>query len=65
MADRWKTGDSARTMAKKFNNVVDELNQSQKVLKEQQEEQTTVKTGYAIDGLTTDAVDSLIGSQKT
>ena len=64
MAERWKTNDSARTMARKFNTLVDELNQSQKTLENQQKEQTTVSTGYAINGLTESAVEKLIGSQK-
>ena len=65
MAERWKTNDSARTMARKFNSVVDELNQSQKTLENQQKEQTTISTGYAINGLTDSAVDQLIGSQRS
>lgn len=64
MAEKWKTNDSARTMTKKFNNVVDELNQSQKTLENQQAEQPTVSTGYAINGLTESAVEQLIGLQK-
>ena len=64
MAERWKINDSARTMTKKFNTLVDEVNNSQKILEEQQTLQSTAKTGYAIDGLTDSAVDDLIGSQK-
>lgn len=64
MADKWLINDSARTMTKKYNTLVDEVNNSQKAIEEQQAEQSTVKTGYAIDGLTESAVDNLIGSQK-
>ena len=64
MAERWKINDSARTMTKKFNTLVDEVNNSQKVLEEQVSEQSTAKTGYAINGLTNSAVDEIIGSQK-
>ena len=64
MAKRWKTNDSARTMAQKYNSLVDEVNQSKKTLDEQQEGQPTEKTGYAINGLTADAVNALIGTQR-
>lgn len=64
MAERWKINDSARTMTKKFNTLVDEVNNSQKVLEEQVNEQSTAKTGYAINGLTDLAVNEIIGSQR-
>ena len=64
MAEKWKINDSARTMTKKFNTLVDEVNNSQKTLEEQVAEQSTAKTGYAINGLTETAVNAIIGSQK-
>lgn len=64
MAERWKIGDSARTMSRKFNELVDEMNASSKKLEQQSAEVNTAKTGLAINGLTTTAVEELISSQK-
>ena len=65
MAEKWKISDSARTMSRKFNDLVTEVNDSKKVLEAQSSQNPTEKTGLAIEGLTISAVENLIQSQKT
>ena len=61
MAEKWKTQDSARTMTKKYNEAIDELNQSLKWIEEQQNTSRTEKTSINIDdGLTNEDLDSLL-----
>lgn len=62
MAEKWKTQDSARTMTKKYNEAVEEINQSLKWIQEQQNTLNTEKTSLEIDtGLSNADLDKLLG----
>lgn len=61
MAEKWKTQDSARTMTRKYNEAVDEINQSLKWLKGQNT-LNTERTLLEIDtGLSNADLDKLLG----
>lgn len=61
MAEKWKTQDSARTMTKKYNEAVEEINESLKWIAEQKSLSSTEGTAINIDnGLTNEDLDSLL-----
>ena len=61
MAEKWKTQDSARTMTKKYNEAVEEINESIKWIAEQKSLSSTEGTAISIDnGLTNEDLDNLI-----
>lgn len=66
MAEKWKLQDSARVMARKYNDTVDELNQSIKDFQQQQKDYSpTEQTAIEInDGLSNDDLDKLLGLSK-
>lgn len=60
MAEKWEIQDSARTMAKKYNKTVDEINQSLKWI---QNQDNTESTSVEIDnGMTNAEIDRLLKS---
>lgn len=62
MAEKWKTQDSARMMTRKYNDAVEEINQSIKWMQEQQNAFNTERTSLEIDtGLSNDDLDKLLG----
>ena len=66
MAEKWKIQDSARTMTKKYNDAIDELNQSLKWVEEQKSTLNTEKLSLEIDvGLSNDALDELLEMPHT
>lgn len=63
MAEKWNTQDSARTMVKKYNDTVDELNESIRWIERQQSDFTTERTSVDIDTLSNDAVDRVLNGE--
>lgn len=62
MAEKWKTQDSARTMTRKYNEAVEEINKSLKWMEEQNSTLNTEKTSLEIDtGLSNADLDKLLG----
>lgn len=65
MAEKWKIQDSARTMTRKYNEAIDELNKSIKWMEEQQSTSSTEGTAIKIDnGLTNEDLDELLQSSN-
>lgn len=61
MAEKWKTQDSARTMTRKYNEAVEEINKSLKWMEEQNSTLNTEKTSLEIDtGLSNADLDKLL-----
>lgn len=62
MAEKWKTQDSARTMTRKYNEAVEEINKSLKWIEEQNATLNTERTSLEIDtGLSNTDLDKLLG----
>ena len=62
MAEKWKTQDSARTMTRKYNEAVEEINKSLKWMEEQNSTLNTERTSLEIDtGLSNADLDKLLG----
>lgn len=62
MAEKWKTQDSARTMTRKYNEAVEEINESLKWIQEQQHTFNTEDTSIEIEtGLSNADLDKLLG----